>query len=99
MRNYFNDTCALSDLQVLFIDFCICAIVALTIIGLWLAAASKFDRELFESDQRHFKDQEVQQRRNAAAIQICGNGNAMWIDDTTLQCKARKGKSVVTAKL
>lgn len=73
--------------------------LAIAVIALWLAAAAKFDRELFESDMRHFKDQEVQQRRNSAAQKICGNGNALWIDDTTLQCIARKGRSVVTTKL
>ncbi len=73
--------------------------LAIAVIALWMVAADKFDRELFEADQRHYLDQQVQQRRNAAAIKICGNGNALWIDDTTLQCSARKGKSVVTAKL
>ena len=71
--------------------------LAIAVIALWLAVAAKFDRELFESDQRHYRDQQTEQHKRNAAIKICGNGNALWIDDTTLQCSARKGKSVVTA--
>jgi len=73
--------------------------LAIAVIALWMVAAAKFDQELLESDQRHYSDQQTEQRKRNAAIKICGNGNALWIDDTTLQCSARKGKSVVTAKL
>ncbi len=65
--------------------------LAIAVIALWMVAAAKFDQE--------YSDQQTEQRKRNAAIKICGNGNALWIDDTTLQCAARKGKAVFTAAL
>lgn len=74
--------------------------LAIAVIGLWMAAAAHFDQKVFESDIRHFQNAQVQQRKHAAALKICGPGAApRWVDDTTLECSLHtgRGKPVITA--
>lgn len=72
----------------------------LVIVGIvtWLAVAGMFDKQLMDGDFRHFKDAQVERRRNEAAMKICGNAHATWQDATTLVCQRHtgKGKPVIT---
>lgn len=73
--------------------------LAIVGIALWMTIAGTFDKQLMEGDLRHSKDAQVEQRKNEAAIKICGNAHATWQDATTLVCQRHtgRGKSVVTA--
>ena len=75
------------------------AVTAVAGIALLMALAGLFDKQVMEGDLRHNADHQVQQRKNQAAIKICGNAHATWQDETTLVCQRHtgKGKSVVTA--
>ena len=72
--------------------------LAVAVIAAWMVIAGMLDKQLMEGDARHNSDTQVEQRRNQAAMQICGNAHATWQDATTLVCKRHngRGKSVIT---
>lgn len=74
-------------------------LMALFVIAAYLFISAHFDADAEQGDQRHFADQQVQQRQQAAAIRICGNGSPRWLDERTLECTPHmgRGNSVVTA--
>lgn len=75
-------------------------VLAIAVVSAWLVLATMFDKQLFEGDQRHNAQREVQQRKQLSALKICGPGGApSWIDDTTLDCGMHngKGRGVITA--
>lgn len=61
--------------------------LATAVLAAWMATAAHFDQKTFDGDRRHNADLQVQQRKQAAANKICGNGAARWIDNTALECK------------
>lgn len=75
-------------------------VLAIAAVAAWVVLAAMFDKQLFEGDQRHNAQREVQQRKQLAALKICGpGGTPRWIDDTTLNCRLHngKGRGVITA--
>lgn len=73
------------------------AVAAVAIIAVWMAMAAQFDSERFEADQADAATVATQQRRDAAALKICGPGAApAWQDDSTLVCRQHNGKGKAT---
>lgn len=62
-------------------------VLSIAVLAAWMATAAHFDKERFDGDMRHDSDTQVQQRKQAAALKICGPGAAAnWVDNTTLDC-------------
>lgn len=74
--------------------------LAVAVVAAWMVLAAMFDKQLFDGEQRHNAQSEVAQRKQLAALKICGPGGApRWVDDTTLECRKHngKGRPVTTA--
>ena len=72
--------------------------LSIAVLAAWMATAAHFDQKTFDGDRRHNADAQVQQRKQAAANKICGNGAARWIDNTTLECSLHTGQGRPTIK-